>query len=136
MAHTGPAFYDDDAVFRRIDKTLVSGGRFVLSVEHPVITSCDRGWQGNGRRQDWLVDNYFDTGQRITTWMGGQVLKYHRTVENYFASLQRAGFLVESLREAEPHREWFEDDDTYRRRKRIPLFLTMAGQKNPIEQRS
>ena len=76
------------------------------------------------------MDNYFEAGQRITSWMGGQVIKYHRTVENYFVSLQRAGFFVESLREAEPQREWFQDEDTYQRRKRIPLFLIMAGRKN------
>lgn len=121
---------DVDAVFKQIYQTLVSGGRLVFSVEHPVITSCDRGWLGNGPRQDWLVDNYFNAGPRTTAWMGGQVVKYHRTVENYFAGLQRAGFLVEDLREAEPQRERFEEEDTYQRRKRIPLFLMMAGQKS------
>ena len=122
---------DIDAIFRQVFRTLTNSGRFVFSVEHPVITSCDRAWQGNGKRQDWLVDNYFDTGQRVTSWMGGQVIKYHRTVENYFVSLQRAGFVVESLREAEPQQKHFEnDDETYQRRKRIPLFLIMAGQKN------
>ena len=125
---------DVDAVFKRIYQTLVNGGRYVFSVEHPVITSCDRGWQRNGPRQDWLVDEYFHTGQRITSWMGGRVVKYHRTIENYFASLQRAGFLIESLREAEPQRNRFEDEDTYQRRKRIPLFLIMAGRKNPSTQ--
>lgn len=122
---------DVDAIFRQVYRTLTDHGRFVFSIEHPVITSCARAWQGNGKRQEWLVDNYFDTGQRITTWMGGQVIKYHRTVENYFVSLQRAGFLVESLREAEPQHEQFKnDDETYRRRKRIPLFLIIAGQKS------
>jgi hypothetical protein len=102
-----------------------------------VITSSDRGWQGTGPRQDWLVDNDFDTGERITSWMGGQVIKYHRTVENYFVSLQQAGFVVESLREAEPQRERFnEDDQTYERRKRIPLFLIMAAQKDSTKQRT
>jgi hypothetical protein len=67
--------------------------------------------------------------------MGSQIMKYHRTVENYFVSLQRAGFMVESLSEAEPQRERFddEDDDTYQRRKRIPLFLIMAGQKDTFK---
>ena len=126
---------DVDAVFKQIYRTLVNGGRFVFSVEHPVITSCDRGWQGNGPRQDWLVDDYFYTGQRITSWMGGQVIKYHRTIEDYFACLRQAGFLVESLREAAPQRDRFEDEHTYQRRKRIPLFLMMVGQKDPTQQR-
>ena len=120
---------DVDAVFTRVYHTLVSNGRFVFSVEHPVITSCDRGWQGNGPRQDWVVDDYFQTGRRLTSWMGGQVIKYHRTVENYFVGLQRAGFVVESVREAEPQRQQFGDDATYQRRRRIPLFLIMAGRR-------
>jgi SAM-dependent methyltransferase len=122
---------DVEAVFRQVHKALKASGRFVFSVEHPVITSCDSRWQGIGKRQDWLVDNYFDPGQRITTWMGGQVIKYHRTVEDYFVGLQRAGFLVESLREAEPQLEQFgRDHETYQRRKRIPLFLIMASRKS------
>jgi cyclopropane fatty-acyl-phospholipid synthase-like methyltransferase len=121
---------DIDAIFKHVYQTLVNHGRFVFSVEHPVITSCDRVWQGNGPRQDWLVDNYFDIGQRITSWMGGQIIKYHRTVEDYFVCLQRAGFIVESLREAKPQREHFEIADTYQRRKRIPLFLIMASRKD------
>jgi len=128
---------DVDEIFRQVYRTLANNGRFVFSVEHPVITSCDRAWQGIGKRQDWVVDNYFDTGQRITSWMGGQVIKYHRTVEGYFVGLQQAGFLVDSLREAEPQSERFENDmETYQRRKRIPLFLIMAGQKNPTKQRA
>lgn len=123
---------DVDSVFKQVYQTLTKEGRFVFSIEHPVITSCDRGWQGNGPRQDWVVDDYFDQGERITSWMGGQVIKYHRTVENYFVGLQHAGFVVESLREAEPQYERFGNDDAnYQRRKRIPLFLIMAGQKNP-----
>ncbi len=120
---------DVDAVLKKVYQTLIAGGRFVFSVEHPVITSCDRAWQGNGLRQDWIVDDYFLIGRRATFWLGGQVIKYHRTVENYFAGLQKAGFVVESVRESEPHHEWFEDDETYRRRQRIPLFLIMAGRK-------
>ena len=127
---------DLSAIFRRVHHTLAPEGRFVFSVEHPVITSCNRSRQGDSLRQDWIVDDYFGTEQRITTWMGGQVVKYHRTVESYFTGLQRAGFLVESLREAEPQRERFgEDEETYQRRKRIPLFLIMAGKKISLHRR-
>jgi SAM-dependent methyltransferase len=122
---------DIETIFRQVHQALTENGRIVFSVEHPVLTSCDRRWQGIGKRQDWLVDNYFNAGQRVTTWLGGQVIKYHRTVENYFGSLQRAGFFVENLREAEPQPEQFAGDhDTYERRKRIPLFLIMAGRKS------
>ncbi len=121
---------DIEAVFKQIYKATQSGGQLVFSVEHPVITSCDRAWQGAGPRQDWIVDNYFNSGRRVTSWMGGQVVKYHRTVEEYCVGLQRAGFVLESLREAASQRERFEQADTFERRQRIPLFLIMASQKS------
>jgi SAM-dependent methyltransferase len=124
---------DVATVFEKVYQTLAADGQFVFSVEHPVITSCDRGWQGNGPRQDWIVDDYFNIGSRITSWLGGEVVKYHRTVENYFVELQRAGFVVASVREAEPQNERFVDKETYRRRQRIPLFLIMVGKK-PVGQ--
>ncbi|CAA9549716.1 MAG: Ubiquinone/menaquinone biosynthesis methyltransferase UBIE [uncultured Thermomicrobiales bacterium] len=119
---------DIATVFARIFGTLAPGGRFVFSVEHPVITSCDRGWQ-SGPRQAWLVDDYFAEGPRETAWLGGRVVKYHRTVEAYFAALQRAGFVVDRLREAHPRPERFADEAEFARRKRIPLFLVLAGHK-------
>ena len=116
-------------VFARVYRALANGGRFVFSVEHPVITSCDRGWPAGTLRQDWVVDDYFVTGARETSWMGGRVRKYHRTVEDYFGALQQAGFLVEQLRESRPQREQFADEQSYQRRRRIPLFLFLAGRK-------
>lgn len=117
---------DVAAIFARVFRTLVPGGRIVFSVEHPVITCCDRGWQ-SGHRQDWLVDDYFTIGPRERSWLGGEVVKYHRTVEAYFAALQGAGFVVDHLRESHPQRARFADGAEYARRKRIPLFLFLAG---------
>lgn len=58
--------------------------------------------------------------------MGGNVRKYHRTLEDYFRIIQSASFTVERLREGQPQRENFLTDETYQRRKRIPLFLIMS----------
>lgn len=116
-------------LFTNIFRTLAPGGQFIFSVEHPVITSCDRGWTAGRLRQDWVVDNYFSTGVRVTNWMGGTVQKYHRTIEDYFRLLQNTGFRVEDLREAQPQRDRFHDTQTYERRKRIPLFLILAARK-------
>jgi SAM-dependent methyltransferase len=116
-------------VFTKIFHTLAPPGRFVFSVEHPVITSCDQGWTSGTPRQGWLVDNYFTTGERVTHWLGGTVKKYHRTVEDYFHLLQQAGFIIDDLREACPQRENFYDIQTYERRSRIPLFLILAARK-------
>ena len=116
-------------VFENINRTLVEGGRWVFSVEHPVITSCSRGWTPGTERQDWLVDDYFSAGARNTSWLGGEVRKYHRTIEDYFSAMQATGFMVEQLREARPRPDMFADATTYERRKRIPLFLILGGRK-------
>ena len=116
-----------EPVFAKIYQVLVSGGRFIFSVEHPVITSCDRSGQTQTLRQDWIVDDYFETGPRQTHWMGGDVIKYHRTIEDYFMALRAAGFVVEALRESRPQRARFHDEATFERRKRIPLMLFFSA---------
>jgi SAM-dependent methyltransferase len=116
-----------EAVFAKVYQALVEGGRFIFSIEHPVITSCNRAWQNGGPRQDWIVDDYFESGPRLTHWMGGEVIKYHRTIEDYFIALRAAGFVVDALRESRPQRERFQDEGTYERRKRIPLMLFFSA---------
>jgi SAM-dependent methyltransferase len=66
---------DVASVFADVYQALVAGGRFIFSVEHPVITSCDRAWKTGSVRQDWIVDDYFETGPRVTSWIGGRVIK-------------------------------------------------------------
>lgn len=114
-------------VFTNVLQALVDKGRFIFSVEHPVITSCDRAWQMGGLRQHWIVDDYFETGPRLTHWMGGDVIKYHRTVEDYFMALRQAGFRVDEVRESKPRPALFTDESTYARRKRIPLMLFFSA---------
>lgn len=118
-------------VVAHVYRSLVPGGRFIFSVEHPVITSCDRAWRGGGVRQDWIVDDYFATGRRVVSWMGGELIKFHRTVEDYFSTLRTSGFAVDAVRESSPKRAVFADDATYERRKRIPLMLFFAARRPP-----
>jgi len=118
-----------EPVFVQVNQALVEGGRFIFSIEHPVITSCDRSRQNGGPRQDWIVDDYFETGPRVTNWMGGEVIKYHRTIEDYFAALRAVGFVVDALRESRPQRAQFQDEARYKRRKRIPLMLFFSAQR-------
>ena len=118
-----------DAVCGRVFDSLAPAGRFIFSVEHPVMTASASPEQPTGSHQDWTVDRYFDTGKRVKGWLGGQVVIYHRTVEDYFAGLQRAGFVVEHLRESYPRRELFSNVEVYERRMRIPLLFFLVGRK-------
>jgi len=119
---------DLDSILTKVHAALANQGRFIFSVEHPVITSSDQGWT-TVQRQAWVVDDYFDIGVRVTSWLGGRAIKYHRTFEDYFGAMQRSGFTVESLRESQPEQARFADEREYQRRKRIPLFLFLAGRK-------
>ncbi|MDQ5854337.1 MAG: methyltransferase domain-containing protein [Chloroflexota bacterium] len=120
---------DFDTVCTKVFASLVYGGRFVFSVEHPVLTCSQRGAHESGVHEDWIVDDYFVTGRRVKTWMGSEVVIYHRTVEDYVLGLQAAGFVLEALRESRPQPELFSDPALYARRLRIPLLLFCAGRK-------
>jgi len=120
---------DFEAVCVKVFASLVRGGRFVLSVEHPVMTCSQRGAQASGVHHDWIVDDYFVTGRRVKRWMGSEVVIYHRTVEDYVLGLQAAGFALEALRESRPQPALFSDAELYARRLRIPLLLFCAGRK-------
>lgn len=122
-----------ESVFERAFVALAPRGRLVFTVEHPVITSSDQGWQGRGPRQAWLVDDYFVTGRREADWLGSRVVKFHRTVEDYVRLLKLAGFRLETLREPRPVPERFSDSDELRRRRRIPLFLLVAAVREAAE---
>ncbi|TCP56039.1 ubiquinone/menaquinone biosynthesis C-methylase UbiE [Tumebacillus sp. BK434] len=117
------------SVFAKVAKSLVKGGRFVLSVEHPLLTSSlDQ--EITGPRGSMVVDDYFVSGPREIEWLGGRVQKFHHTLEEYFLALQGAGFQVEMLRESKPKRELFPTEEEFLRRSRIPLFLFLVGRKS------
>lgn len=101
------------------------GGRIVLSVIHPAITSHDNRRDGEDRT-DWTVDDYFVAGPRRQRWLGGEVDWHHRTVETYVATLLGAGFTLDHLSECAPRPEHMAGTELDRRR-RVPLFLLLAG---------
>jgi cyclopropane fatty-acyl-phospholipid synthase-like methyltransferase len=120
------------SVFKKVHHSLAPGGNFVFSVQHPVLTSSAKSAEGSGRRTDWIVDDYFNQGERAEPWIGKKVIKFHRTVEEYFQLLLHAGFKVDDLREGTPKAENFTSQEEYERRMRIPLVLmfscTKAGE--------
>ncbi|MFC4112663.1 class I SAM-dependent DNA methyltransferase [Nonomuraea zeae] len=106
--------------------SLSPGGRIVFTVVHPVLTSHDPG--GQGPRGNWVVDDYFRQGPRERSWLGSTVTWFHRTVEDYVAILASSGFVLTSLRECAPRADRFDGDaDELARRRRVPLFLLLAG---------
>ncbi|MEN8699945.1 class I SAM-dependent methyltransferase [Bacillus infantis] len=117
-------------VFSHIYSALKPGGRLVISLQHPLLTSSFKSMGKDVKKEDWIVDDYFLTGKREEPWIGGLVVKYHRTVEDYFTLLQQAGLAVEGLKEAVPEERFFKDKSEYERRRRIPLFLLFSCRKS------
>ncbi|MGR5910988.1 hypothetical protein ACT7C4_25360 [Bacillus pacificus] len=72
------------------------------------------------KRTSWLVDDYFKLGKRVEPWIDQEVIKYHRTTEEYFTLLQQAGFTITNLKEATPDQTYFQNAEEYERRLRIP----------------
>lgn len=68
-------------------------------------------------------------GERIERWIDEEVVKYHRTIEEYFRLLKEAGFKITDLREGMPKRENFLHKEEYERRMRITLFLIVSCEK-------
>jgi len=118
---------DIDAVLRACHDCLAAGGRLILTVIHPVISSHDARPNTDQPRSTWVVDDYFNTGPRPQNWLGGTVDWHHRTIEDHFAAMRDAGFAVTGLRECPPEPARLEDRDELTRRRRIPMFLLLAG---------
>ena len=100
-----------DKLFQNVHRTLKENGRFVFSIQHPLTTASFASKQSGDRRENWVVDDYFVDGERREPWIERVVVKYHRTIEQYFRYLKQAGFNVLDLREGTPKRENFSSEE-------------------------
>lgn len=117
---------DINTLFQNVYQTLKEEGRFVFSIQHPLTTSSFTSKQAGDKRGNWIVDDYFRDGERKEPWINQVVVKYHRTIEQYFTALRQAGFTVQDLREGKPKREHFASEEEFVRRQRIPVVLAFA----------
>lgn len=116
-------------IFQKAHKSLSLNGRFVFSVQHPVLTSSFKSAAASSSKKDWIVDDYFNSGERVDPWIDKKVIKYHRTIEDYYQLLKQVGFIIEDIREGTPRVEEFSSESEYKRRMRIPLFLMFSCRK-------
>ena len=112
-----------DELLAKIESCLRKNGEFICSMEHPIITSCYESYHNNSKRMNWVVDNYFYSGERINTWIDKDVVKYHKTIEEYFKAFKSANFEVSEIRESKPLLVNFKEKSEFERRMKIPLFI-------------
>jgi SAM-dependent methyltransferase len=107
LAYSSLALHYIDGLERLLDtvhRALVTGGRLVFSVEHPIYTApSDPGWETDatgGRR--WPINDYLVEGPRSTDWLTKGVIKQHRTIAHYLNALLGHGFAVLHVEEWGP----------------------------------
>ncbi|AZO76796.1 MULTISPECIES: class I SAM-dependent methyltransferase [unclassified Bosea (in: a-proteobacteria)] len=119
------------AVFGRIQRALKPGGRFVFSVEHPIMTAPrHQGWsQDESGLPVWPVGAYLDEGRRITDWLADGVVKQHRTLATYLNLLIGLGLRLRHVEEWGPTPEQIAAEPDWARERERPAFLLIAAER-------
>jgi ubiquinone/menaquinone biosynthesis C-methylase UbiE len=94
-------FKDLKPLFKEISRILKSKGYFVFSMHHPVYEVTDRKKEKNDTK--YLLKPYFHNN--LYKWKmleGMELISYHHTFEDIFASLKKSEFVIEEL--IEPHK--------------------------------
>jgi len=121
-----------DEICLQINKSLVRGGSFIFSVEHPVFTAQgkqDWTYDENGKPLHWPLDHYFVEGKRTANFLGTDVVKYHRTLTSYIGSLIHNGFEIKALVEPTPSDHDLLTIPEMKDELRRPMFLIVSAVK-------
>lgn len=120
---------DAARLFAAVHGTLVPGGRFVFSTEHPIYMAPRKpGWSVNADgRRTWPVDGYLVEGPRMTDWLARGVVKYHRTIGTTLTTLVRCGFTIAQVEEFRPTAEQIAKRPELAQELDRPTFLLVAA---------
>lgn len=116
-------------LFARAQRALRPGGRFVFSVEHPIMTAPrHQGWTSDASGLPvWPVGGYLDEGRRVTDWLAEGVVKQHRTLASYLNLLIGSGFALRRIEEWAPTPEQIAAEPDWAKERERPAFLLVAA---------
>ena len=118
-------------LFATLHRALVAGSRLVFSMEHPIYTAPSRPeWvTAGGDRTVWALDRYLVEGERRTDWLGGNVVKRHRTLGSLLNLLIGAGFALSHVEEWTPTDEQVAARPEWAKERDRPMFLLVGARR-------
>lgn len=120
-----------DDICAKIKRCLTPNGSFVFSVEHPIFTAYgNQDWYYNskGEKLHWPVDKYFFEGKRNASFLGKNIVKYHKTLTTYIQGLLKNGFEIIDLHEPQPDEKLLELIPEMKDELRRPMMLIISAQ--------
>src|SRR5699024_8911554 len=117
---------------KKVYDSLIPGGSFVFSVEHPIFTSrSEQDWyyDNQGNRQHWPVDNYQSEGIRQTTFLNNHVIKYHLTISTYLNDLINTRFISRASNESIPTKKILKSIQRKEDEKRRTMIIMISAKK-------
>lgn len=121
-----------EIIVKKVHTILKPGGAFLFSAEHPVFTAYgtqDWYYDENGKILHFPVDNYYYEGKRTATFLGEEVVKYHKTLTTYLNSLLENGFEIRCIVEPQPTQEMVEAVEGMKDEMRRPMMLIVSAVK-------
>lgn len=121
-----------EAIVRKVHTILKPGGAFLFSAEHPVFTAYgtqDWYYDENGKILHFPVDHYYYEGKRAATFLGEEVVKYHKTLTTYLNGLLENGFEIRRIVEPQPTQEMIEAVEGMKDEMRRPMMLIVSAVK-------
>lgn len=135
------------SVFTEVNRILKPGGRFLIVINHPAFRVLKRsswGWDEQQKIQYRRIDGYL-SGAKVSVDMhpgsksNKKTISYHRSLQDFFKPLARAGFAVSRLEEwvsykasGKGPRQKAEDTA----RKEIPLFMALEARRLSTSRRT
>lgn len=118
---------DFEANTREVFRVLRPGGKFIIANLHPMCSAEGR-WEkdANGKKLHFVVDRYFEEGERHWSIMGTMITNFHRSLETYLDAFRRIGFQLERLMEpriSEAELAVYPELDDERRRPNFIIYV-------------
>jgi ubiquinone/menaquinone biosynthesis C-methylase UbiE len=122
---------DLGALLANVYRALHTGGRLVVSMEHPIYMAPSRPkwfFDAEGRLM-WPIEGYFSEGPRCTDWLVKGVIKQHRTLGTTLNLMIAAGLKIAHVEEWCPTEEQIAKMPEWAQERERPMFLLVAAER-------